>query len=115
MRIRRGGRSDADRSGCSTLGPTERVGCLEEVSERYRSASFDCAAVPEPDRRLCTEYTAQRDVGMEGSSKAPVTHTKNPTTIPETPGDSRPAERNRDSTKQQQDAAGALTEPIKSN
>jgi hypothetical protein len=105
----------AEKSRCSTLGATERARCLTEVGERYQSARFDCAALPEPDRTLCTQYTIQGDTAMESPPKAPVTHTKNPTTIPETPGDSRPAERNRDSTKQQQDAAGALTGSTKSN
>jgi len=106
---------NTEKSRCSSLGATERDRCLSEVGERYRSVRFDCAALLEPDRTLCTEYTVQHAAAMQSPSKAPITHTKNPTTIPETPGDSRPAERNRDSPKHQQDAAGTLTEPIKSN
>jgi len=106
-----------DRDSCNGLSSTDRDRCLARVTEHYRGAHFDCDAVPQSDQRLCAEFVGGR--GTTAASQPPskaVTHDKDPTTLPATPGDSRPAERNRDSTKQNQDAVGAIPEtPIRNN
>lgn len=105
----------ADLSKCDSLDGAEKEQCTAAARDAYRAAGFQCDTLLEPDRKACLKYAEQWNKSVVNPSKAAITHTTTPTITPATPGDSRPAERNRDSTKQQEDSVGGLAEPVKTN
>ena len=104
---------------CATAAPDTRDQCMSEARQAYRSAHFECDSLPSPERKDCMEFEQRwKNVAEAAPATAPaaaVKHATDPTTTSASPGDPRPAERNRDSTKQQQDAAGTLRDPSKPN
>jgi hypothetical protein len=87
--------------------------CLEKAREAYRSANIKCDALPSQARRDCLAFNQRLSSGVAEAPGNAVTHTDEPAITGTSPGDPRPAERNRDSTKQQQDARGTLQEEAK--
>ena len=100
---------------CVAVTLTAREQCLAEARDAYRSANIDCAALPRRERQQCLQYAKLWEDVETDEPTAAVTHDEEPATAPTSPGDTRPAERNRDSTKQQQDAVGTLPEPATPN
>ena len=100
---------------CDTASGSAREQCLNEAKDVYRSANFKCDALAAPERVNCLQFTERWNDAIADAPKAAVKHDKDPTTTPTSPGDPRPAERNRDSTKQQQDAVGTIPDPNKPN
>lgn len=92
---------------CETLTGDKRERCLDDATDAYRAAGLKCEALSDPDSKECIKYM-ERFNGT--GSKQAITHTETPAITAATPGDPTPAQRNRDSTVQQQDAAGTLPE-----
>jgi hypothetical protein len=98
---------------CVTADLNAREQCLADARDAYRSADLNCAALPGRDRNECLKYAKLWEDTEADIPTAAVTHDEEPAAIPSAPDDARPAERNRDSTKQQQDAVGSLPEPTR--
>ena len=96
---------------CSTLTGTERKQCITDARDTYRASNFRCESMSGQDKTQCLKYGEEWKSAKANQPNSPVTHTDDPTMSPATPGDPSPSERNRDSTKQQQDAASSLPEP----
>ena len=97
---------------CEALTGDEKKHCMAEARDKYLAADFRCETLGSAKLR-CLRYREQWSGAKTDSPKAAITHTEEPTMSPATPGDPSAAERNRDSTKQQQDAAGTLSEPTR--
>ena len=89
---------------CDELTGAERKQCMADARETYRSSNYHCEGMSQPDRGQCLKYREQWKTAAASDPKPAVTHTDEPTMTPATPGDPAPSERNRDSTKQQEDA-----------
>jgi hypothetical protein len=100
---------------CVAVDLSAREQCLAEARDAYRSANLDCAALPGRERKECLKYAKLWADTEADVPTAAVTHDEEPAAIPAAPDDARPAERNRDSTKQQQDAVGTLPETNRPN
>jgi hypothetical protein len=100
---------------CDQLTGAERKQCMADARDAYRASNYNCESMSQPDRTQCQRYYDQWKSAAASDSKPAVTHTDEPTMTPATPGDPSPSERNRDSTKQQEDAAGNLPEPKPQN
>jgi hypothetical protein len=100
---------------CDTETGAAREQCLKEAKDAYRSANFKCDALAAQERENCLQFAERWNNAVADAPTAAVKHAKEPTTTATSPGDPRPAERNRDSTKQQQDAVGTLPEASKPN
>jgi hypothetical protein len=105
--------AQVDRCDTTTGSATEQ--CLNEAKDVYRSAHFKCDALAAPERAYCLQFAERWNNAVADAPRAAVKHDRNPTTMPASPGDPRPAERNRDSTKQQQDAVGTIPDATKPN
>ena len=99
---------------CDALIGEERKHCIAEARDMYLTSDFKCQTLGSA-KMQCLRYREQWKSAKADLPKAAITHTEEPTMSPATPGDPSAAERNRDSTKQQQDAAGTLTEPKRQN
>jgi hypothetical protein len=100
---------------CVTALEAEREQCLADAKDTYRSANFECDALPTQERRNCLQFAERWNMAAEDAPTTAIKHDKEPMITAPSPGDSRPAERNRDSTKQQQDAVGTIPEPTRPN
>ena len=100
---------------CDIETGAAREQCLKEAKDAYRSANFKCDTLAAQERENCVQFTDRWNNPVADAPTAAVKHAKEPTTTATSPGDPRPAERNRDSTKQQQDAVGRLPEASKPN
>jgi hypothetical protein len=112
---RRWGEFQAMMDRCDRATGAAREQCLAGAKDTYRSANFKCDALPAREGRNCLQFAERWNNAAEEASTAAVKHDKEPMMTAPSPGDPRPAERNRDSTKQQQDAVGTLPEPTKPN
>jgi hypothetical protein len=99
---------------CGALTSAERKQCMADARDMYLASDFKCGTLSGSDKTQCLKY-AQYWKSATANPKAAVTHTEEPTMTPASPGDPSASERNRDSTKQQQDAAGTLPESKKQN
>jgi hypothetical protein len=99
---------------CDALTGEEKKHCMTEARDMYLASDFQCQTLGS-DKMQCLRYREQWKSAKADLPKAAITHTEEPTMSPATPGDGSAAERNRDSTKQQQDAAGTLAEPKRQN
>src|SRR5262249_30314784 len=95
------------RARCDTFTRDKRDQCLDGARAAYRAADLKCETLPDEDSKECSRYVGRWN---GGASKPAITHTETPAITPTKPGDPTPAQRNRDSTVQQQDAAGELPE-----
>ena len=100
---------------CDTEIGSAQEQCLKDAKDVYRTAHFKCDALGIPERQNCLDFAERWDSAAADAPTEAIKHDKEPTTIPTSPGDPRPAERNRDSTKQHQDAVGTLPDPAKPN
>jgi hypothetical protein len=92
---------------CVSVPIGEREQCLADARDAYRAAKVDCTALSTRDRKECVKYAKLwQDTEMDVPTAA-VTHDEDRAAAPAEPEDADPAERNRDSTQQSQDAAGA--------
>jgi len=99
---------------CDALTGASKKQCMVEARDMYLASDFKCQTLGS-DKMQCLRYREQWKSARADLPKAAVTHTEDPTISPASPGDPSAAERNRDSTKQQQDAAGTLTVPKRQN
>ena len=99
---------------CDALTGESKKQCMAEARDMYLASDFNCQTLGS-DKVQCLRYREQWKNAGADLPKAAITHTEEPTISPASPGDPSAAERNRDSTKQQQDAAGTLTEPKRQN
>jgi gas vesicle protein len=99
---------------CHALTGESQKHCMAEARDLYLASDFRCQTLGS-DKMRCLSYREQWKSAKADPPKAAVTHTEEPTISPASPGDPSAAQRNRDSTKQQQDAAGTLTEPKRQN
>lgn len=99
---------------CDALTGESKKQCMAEARDMYLASDFKCQTLGS-DKMQCLRYREQWKSAEADLPKATVTHTEEPTMSPASPGDPSAAERNRDSTKQQQDAVGTLTEPKRQN
>lgn len=90
---------------CQALTGDEKKQCMADARNTYRASRFQCESMSGTDRTQCLKYGEQWKDARADQPNAPVTHTEEPTMTPATPGDPAPSERNRDSTKQQEDAS----------
>jgi hypothetical protein len=100
---------------CDTATSAAREECLTHAKDTYRSANFKCDALAAPQRKNCLEFAERLTNTTADAPTAAIKHDKEPMTTAPAPGDPRPAERNRDSTKQNQDAVGTPPDPTKPN
>ncbi len=100
---------------CDTTTGSAAEQCLKDAKDAYRSANFKCDTLAAPERANCLQFAETWNNAVADAPKAAVKHDNDPMMTPPSPGDPRPAERNRDSTKQQQDAVGNLPETKKPN
>jgi hypothetical protein len=114
--LRRWGEVQAilDRCDTSATGDAQEQ-CVQQAADAYRSANIQCDVLPSQAQRDCNAFRERLSTGMAQAPAADdaVTHTETPTMTGSSPGDPLPAERNRDSTKQQEDARGTLQEDAK--
>src|SRR5262249_30703528 len=89
--------------------------CLGKAQETWRSAKINCAALPNSEQRNCRGFAERWNKPVAEAPPSAVKHAEEPTLTSPSPGDPRPAERNRDSTKQQEDALGTAPQGTKSN
>jgi hypothetical protein len=94
---------------CNTLTGTEKKQCMADARATYHASNFRCEIMSGQDKTQCVRY-AEEWKSARANQEA-VTHDDTPTMTSANPGDPTPSERNRDSTKQQQDAAGELPQP----
>jgi hypothetical protein len=99
---------------CDALTGESKKQCMAVARDVYLASDFKCQTLGS-DKMQCLRYREQWKSAKADLPKGAVTHTEEPTISPASPGDPSAAERNRDSTKQQQDAAGTLTEPKRPN
>jgi hypothetical protein len=100
---------------CYAMSSPEKAQCLADAGDTYQALKFDCRALSNSDKKQCLKYDDELKSATASLSTPAVTHTTEPTMTSTNPGDSSAAERNRDSTKQQQEAAGAVTEQKSKN
>jgi len=96
---------------CDQLTGAERKQCMADARDTYRTSNYNCESMSQPDRAQCLKYREEWKSAAASDTTPAVTHTNEPTMTPATPDDPTPSERNRDSTKQQEDATGNLPEP----
>ena len=96
---------------CDQLTGAEKKQCMADARDTYRTSNYHCESMAQPDRTQCLKYRDQWTSAAAGDTKAAVTHTEEPTMTPATPSDPAPSERNRDSTKQQEDANQPAPKP----
>ncbi len=99
---------------CDALTGAEKKQCMMNARDTYRASDFKCESMSGTDKTQCLKYGEQWSA-TANPPNAPVTHTEEPTTTSANPGDPSVAERNRDSTKQQEDASRPATEPKRQN
>jgi len=100
---------------CSTATGAAKEQCLTPAKGTYRSANFKCDALTAQQRKNCLEFAERWTTTTADAPTAAVKHDKEPMITAPDPGDPRPAERNRDSTRQNQDAIGTSPDPTKPN
>lgn len=100
---------------CDDLIGEQRKQCMADARDTYRASNYDCDSMSQSDKTQCLRYRDQWKSAAASDSKPAVTHTDEPTMTTADPGDPSASERNRDSTKQQEDAAGNLPEPKPQN
>jgi hypothetical protein len=94
---------------CNTLTGAEKSQCMADARATYHASNFRCESMTGQDKTLCLRYGEEWKSAR--ANQEAVTHDDNPTMNSANPGDPTPSERNRDSTIQQQDAAGQLPQP----
>jgi hypothetical protein len=94
---------------CDTLTGTEKTQCMGDARATYHASNFRCESMSGQDKTQCLRYGEEWKSAR--ANQEAVTHDDTPTMNSANPGDPTPSERNRDSTKQQQDAAGELPQP----
>ena len=100
---------------CAAVALSAREPCLAEARDAYRSANFDCTALPGRERKECLKYAKLWEDTETDVPKAAVTQDEEPAAVPGAPNDADPGTRNRDSAKPQQDTVGNLPEPTRRN
>jgi hypothetical protein len=95
---------------CNTLTGAEKKQCMADAREAYRASNFQCESMSGQDKTQCLKYGEEWKSARANQPNATVTHDDNPT-IESPAGDPAAAERNRDSTKQQEDAADSVPQP----
>jgi hypothetical protein len=100
---------------CLAVTLSAREQCLAEARHTYRSANFDCAALPGREHKECLKYAKLWEDTEIDVPTAAVTHDEEPAAIPAPPDDAGPPERNRASTEQSQDAVGTASDEAKQN
>ncbi len=98
---------------CDTASGAAREQCLTQAKDTYLSANFKCDALPAQQRKTCLEFNERWTTTTADAPTEAVKRDKEPMITAPDPGDPRPAERNRDSTKQNQDAVGTPPDPTK--
>jgi hypothetical protein len=94
---------------CNTLTGTEKKQCTADARDTYHASNFRCESMSGQDKTQCVRYGEEWKSAKANQPNAAVTHDDSPT-MDSPPGDPTASERNRDSTKQQEDAAGSLPE-----
>jgi hypothetical protein len=94
---------------CNTLTGAEKKQCMADARATYHASNFQCESMSGQDKTLCLRYGEEWKTAR--ANQEAVTHDDTPTMTSTNPGDPTPSERNRDSTKQQEDAAGELPQP----
>ena len=97
---------------CNTLTGADKKECMASARDTYHASNFNCEAMSGSDKTQCLKYGQEWKSAKANPPNAAVTHDDNPT-MDSPAGDPTAAERNRDSTKQQEDAAGNLPQPPK--
>ena len=95
---------------CNTLTGAEKQQCMTDARDTYHASNFRCENMSGQDKTQCLKYGEAWKSAKANQPNAAVTHDDNPT-MDSPAGDPTAAERNRDSTKQQEDAAGSLPQP----
>jgi len=85
---------------CDANASSAREECLAKARDTFRAANFKCEALGSQRRTACLEFAERWNNPVADSPRAPVKHVEEPALTATDPGDPRPAERNRDSTKQ---------------
>jgi hypothetical protein len=94
---------------CNTLTGAEKKQCMADARATYHASNFQCESMSGQDKTLCLRYGEEWKTAR--ANQEAVTHDDTPTMTSTNPGDPTPSERNRDSTKQQEDAVGELPQP----
>ena len=87
-------------NGCDTKTGSAREECLAKATDTFRAANFKCEALGPKRRTNCLQIAERWNSPVAEAPGAPVKHAEEPAVTATDPGDPRPAERNRDSTKQ---------------
>ena len=85
---------------CDTKSSSGREECLGKARDTFRAANFKCDALGSERRTSCLQFAERWNSAVADAPGAPVKRAEEPTVTATDPGDPRPAERNRDSTKQ---------------
>jgi len=85
---------------CDTKTSSAREECWATARDTYRTANFKCDALGPQRRTDCLRFAERWNNAVADAPSAPVKHVEEPAVTATDPGDPRPAERNRDSTKQ---------------
>jgi len=73
---------------------------MKEAYDDYRSANFECDKLAAPERVNCVQFAERWTSASAEAPRTAIKRDSDPTTMPASPRDPRPAERNWDSTKQ---------------
>jgi hypothetical protein len=105
---------------CVTAAAGEREACMAEAKGFFQASNFKCNTLAGDARKNCLLFSEQWNAASndtlplpDDTSTAVVKSAKEPSTNPEFPSDPRPAERNRDSTKQHDDATETPSDTAK--
>ncbi len=84
---------------CDTKTSAAREECLVEARDAFQAANFKCDALGHERRTNCLQFAERWNNSVADAPGAPVKRAEEPAVTATDPGDPRPAERNRDSTK----------------
>jgi len=96
---------------CEAMTGDQQKQCMANAKATYRASNFNCDTLSGQNKTQCEKY------GAQWSSASQDTHvrTGEPNIAPTDPADPTDALKNRDSRKQEGNAASSLPEPQKQN
>ena len=92
---------------CNTLTGADKKECMANAQDTYHASNFNCETMSGSDKTQCLKYRQEWKSAKANQPNPAVTSDDNPT-MDSPAGDPTAAERNRDSTIQQEDATGTL-------
>ena len=96
---------------CDAMTGDQQKQCIANAKATYRASHFDCDALTGQSKAQCQKYDTQWNTASQDTH----VRTGEPNASPADPADPTDAMKNRDSRKQEGNAASSLPEPQKQN